>query len=210
MLLTKNGEIKYKNLISFSDNDYHSLKNEALNCKNCHLREKCTQVVMGKGSIENRIMFIGEGPGAEEDKKGIPFVGRAGRLLDKLLEAIKIKREDIYITNIVKCRPPGNRVPTINEAKACAPILQAEIKLINPKVIVPLGSTALKYLVDDNMSITRMRGNWIKRGKIFILPTFHPAYLLRNSNMKKYVIHDFKLIKKAQLRIKELQQNGEL
>ncbi len=208
MLLDKNGNIQLNNLIQYPDNDYQLLREKAIKCTRCQLHETCQQVVMGKGTINNRIMFVGEGPGAQEDKKGIPFVGRAGRLLDKILEAVEITRDDIYITNIVKCRPPGNRAPTIKEARACSPILQAEIKLINPKVIVPLGSTALKYLIDQKMSITKMRGKWIKRGNIFILPTFHPAYLLRNSNMKKVVWRDFKLIKKSLLRIEELKEQA--
>jgi len=210
MFFDQNGNIQIQKLIQYPDNDYEDLKEETIKCERCHLREKCTQVVMGEGAINNKIMFIGEGPGADEDRIGRPFVGRAGRLLDKIFEAININRNDVYITNIVKCRPPNNRVPTLSEAKACMPILKSEIKLIDPKVIVPLGSTSLKYLVDKNMSITKQRGNWIKRGKYFIFPTFHPAYLLRNSNMKKAAWHDFKVIKKAIIRINKLKERGEL
>ncbi len=210
MFFDINGNITVNNIIQYPDKNYDELKNKALNCKRCHLREKCNQVVMGEGSTENHIMLIGEGPGADEDRIGTPFVGRAGQLLDKILKAVGIDRDDIYISNIVKCRPPGNRKPTENEVLACAPILISEIKLIDPKVIVPLGSTALKTLINKNASITRMRGEWIQRGKYFFLPTFHPAYLLRNSNMKEHVWYDFKKIKKALERIKELKNNNNL
>lgn len=208
MFFDQNGNIQIQKLIQYPDDNYKELRDEAINCERCHLREKCTQVVMGEGSIKNKIMFIGEGPGADEDRIGRPFVGRAGRLLDRIFKAINIKREDVYITNIVKCRPPNNRTPTINEAKACMPILKSEINLIDPKVIVPLGSTALKYIVDRDMAITKHRGKWIKRGKYYLFPTFHPAYLLRNANMKKAAWRDFKVIKKAILRINELKEKG--
>src|SRR5690554_64707 len=205
MFIDKNGNINYFNLISYPDDDYNHLKTEALKCERCVLRKNANQVVMGKGSTTNKIMLIGEGPGADEDRIGEPFVGRAGKLLDKILKAVEINKEDLYITNIVKCRPPNNRTPFKKEAESCAPILVSEIKLIEPKVIVPLGSVPLKYIVNDNASITKMRGKWIKRGKIYIFPTFHPSYLLRNPKIKKYSWHDFKVIKKAFERIKVLQ-----
>ncbi|MFW6269720.1 MAG: uracil-DNA glycosylase [Bacillota bacterium] len=210
MFFDKNGNITIQQLIEYPDQSYDRLKEEALKCERCHLREKCTQVVMGEGSLENKIMFIGEGPGADEDRLGRPFVGRAGKLLDKMFDAINISREEIYISNIVKCRPPNNRVPSISEAEACMPILKAEIKLVDPKVIVPLGSTSLKYLVDREAAITRDRGKWIQRGKYYFLPTFHPAYLLRNPGAKKQAWHDFQVIKKAIDRIKELMKNDEI
>jgi uracil-DNA glycosylase len=204
MLFDQDGNMTCNTLINYPDTDYNRLKEEALKCKRCRLREEASQVVMGEGSINNRIMFIGEAPGGDEDRIGVPFVGRAGQLLDKIFEAVNIKREEIYITNIVKCRPKGNRNPFQGEMTACAPILIAEIKLINPKVIVPLGSVALKNLLDEQASITEMRGKWIKRGDYFFFPTFHPSYLLRNPVMKKVAWHDFKVIKKAIDRIKEL------
>lgn len=203
MIFNQNGKIN-ESLFSYPEDDYESFKEKALQCHRCHLRKTCTQVVMGEGSLKNKIMFVGEGPGGTEDKKGRPFVGRAGRLLDKILKSVNIKRNNIYITNIVKCRPPDNRNPNREEMKACSPILKTEIKYIKPKVIVPLGSIALKYLVGSDKKITEDRGKWFNKGDIYFLPTFHPAYLLRNANMKKYVWKDFKLIKKTIERINEL------
>lgn len=210
MLFDKNGNFKIKQLFSYPNENYQNLKTEALKCSRCQLRQDANRVVMGEGNINNKIMLIGEGPGANEDRLGRPFVGRAGKLIDKIFAAVNLKREDLYITNIIKCRPPGNRVPHQNEFEACVSILMAEIKLIQPKVIVTLGSTATKYLIDPEDSITNIRGKWFQRGDIFFLPTFHPAYLLRNENMKKYSWYDFKLIKKASDRIKELSSRGKL
>ena len=209
MLINKNGAFKY-NHKNYPDNNYQTLRQKVLQCSRCTLRNNCTQVVMGEGNVNNNIMFVGEAPGANEDKKGRPFVGRAGKLLNKILKAVNIKRKEVYISNIVKCRPPNNRKPTTSEAKACSPILQAEFSIIKPKVIVPLGATALKHLLDSNASITESRGQWFQRGEYYFLPTFHPAYLLRNKNMKKYVWKDFKLIKKAIKRIEELKNKGQL
>lgn len=204
MLLDREGNFNLDNNIDYPSDNYNLLKEKVLTCKRCHLRENCTQVVMGEGGIDKKIMFIGEAPGATEDKQGRPFVGRAGQLLKKIFSAIDIQRKDVYISNIVKCRPPGNRKPTISEAKTCSSILKAEFALINPKVIVPMGATAFNHLLDSQNSITDSRGKWFQRGNYFFLPTFHPAYLLRNSNMKKYVWRDFQLIKKAIERIEEL------
>ncbi len=203
MIFNQNGKLT-ENMFKYPENDYKKFKENALKCERCNLRSTCTQMVMGEGSLDHKIMFIGEGPGASEDKKGRPFVGRAGRLLDKILESVNIKRENIYITNIVKCRPPENRNPNDNEMKACSPILKTEIKYINPKVIVPLGSVASQYLIDSSIKITEDRGKWYNKGNLYFLPTFHPAYLLRNANMKKPAWKDFKKIKKAVDRIEEL------
>ncbi len=210
MLIDEKGNVKNNNLADYPENNYEKLKKKALNCSRCHLRDECKQVVMGEGNINNKIMFIGEGPGASEDRLGRPFVGKAGKLLNKILSAVNIEREEVYITNIVKCRPPGNRKPTIEEAEACFTILRAEIKIIKPKVIIPLGATPLKFLVDDNAYITQIRGNWIQKGYFYFLPTFHPAYLLRNKNKKKESWKDFKKIKKAIDRIEELKKKNKL
>ncbi|SFL12234.1 uracil-DNA glycosylase [Halanaerobium salsuginis] len=210
MLFDQEGNFKIQQLFAYPEDNYQALKEKALQCERCQLRSGCNGVVMGEGNVNNRLMLIGEGPGANEDRLGRPFVGKAGQLLDKILEAVKLKREDLYITNVVKCRPPNNRAPHQNEFEACVSILMAEIRLIQPKVIVTLGSTATKFLIDPPESITKARGNWYQRGEIFFLPTFHPAYLLRNNNMKKYSWYDFQLIKKAAVRIKELSNNGEL
>lgn len=210
MLFDKQGNFKIQQLFSYPSDNYQELRKEALKCSRCQLREKANGVVMGEGNTDNNIMLIGEGPGATEDRQGRPFVGRAGKLMDKIFDAVGLKREELYITNVVKCRPPDNRVPHQNEFESCVSILMAEIELIQPKVIVTLGSTATEYLIDPPDSITNIRGNWYQRGDIYFLPTFHPAYLLRNEGMKKYSWHDFKLIKKAADRIKELSSSGKL
>lgn len=210
MLFDQQGNFKIQQLFTYPSDDYQNLKQEALKCHRCQLREGANGVVMGEGNVDNQIMLIGEGPGANEDRLGRPFVGRAGKLMDKIFDAVNLKREDLYITNVIKCRPPNNRVPHQNEFEACVSILRAEIELIQPKVIVTLGSTATKYLIDPEESISKVRGNWFQRGDIYFLPTFHPAYLLRNEKMKKYSWYDFKLIKKAADRIKELSSSGEL
>lgn len=209
MFFQKDGHIS-DGLVQYPHNDYQTLRDKALNCNRCHLRKDATQVVMGYGDINSKIMFIGEGPGSDEDRIGKPFVGKAGQLLDKVFKAVEIEREKVYISNIVKCRPPGNRNPAGGEVEACAPILKAEIKIIDPLVIIPMGSVALKNLIGDDCSITRMRGKWIQRGKFFIFPTFHPAYLLRNPGAKKLAWHDFLVIKKAIIRINELKKEGKL
>lgn len=210
MLFDQEGNFKIKQLFSYPNNNYQELKKQALKCSRCQLRAGANGVVMGEGNINNKIMLIGEGPGANEDRLGHPFVGRAGKLLNKILKAVDLKREDLYITNVIKCRPPGNRVPKQEEFNACVSILMAEIEIIKPKVIVTMGSTATKYLINPKNSITKIRGKWLQRGNIYFLPTFHPAYLLRNEKMKKYSWHDFKLIKKASDRIKELSLRGKL
>lgn len=210
MLFDQDGNFKIQQLFSYPHNNYHSLKEEALKCHRCQLRANAKGVVMGEGNIKNKIMLIGEGPGATEDRLGSPFVGRSGKLMDQILAAVNLARKDLYLTNVIKCRPPENRVPHQKEFKACVSILQAEIELINPKVIVTLGATAAKYLFNPDQSISKIRGKWFKRGDIFFLPTFHPAYLLRNEKMKKYSWYDFKLIKKAAERIKELSSSGKL
>lgn len=204
MILDKQGNIK-PNLIKYPQNDYNTLKKEVMSCARCHLRKGCTQVVMGEGNVDSKIMFIGEGPGADEDRLGRPFVGKAGKLLNRIFNAIEINREEVYITNIVKCRPPRNRKPTRGEIEACSPILAAEINMVDPKVIIPLGSVALRSLINEKASITKMRGRWQQLGKYYFLPTFHPAYLLRNEKMKKYAWYDFKIIKKAIERLKEIE-----
>jgi DNA polymerase len=203
--MISNNEKKFdESIVKYPLDDYDKFRKIALKCNRCQLRETCTQVVMGEGSLNHKIMFIGEGPGGTEDKKGRPFVGRAGRLLDKILESVKISREDIYITNIVKCRPPDNRNPHDKEMETCSPILKSEVKYIKPKVIVPLGSVSLKYLLGSDKKITEDRGKWYKKANLYFLPTFHPAYLLRNENMKKKVYKDFIKIKKSIDRINEL------
>lgn len=179
------------------------LKEEALACRRCALRQGCRQVVFGVGSPRARLMLVGEGPGGDEDRQGIPFVGRAGQLLDRILEAARIKRDQVYITNVVKCRPPNNRLPVQQEVEACLPYLRTQFDLIDPEIIICLGSLATKTLIDKNASITRSRGSWHKIGSRNYMATFHPAALLRDPGKKRYVWEDFKEVIKVYNKLDE-------
>jgi DNA polymerase len=162
---------------------YEELKKKASTCKKCDLHKKRTNVVFGQGPVPCDLMLIGEGPGEQEDLKGLAFVGRAGQLLTQILSSIDINREkDIYITNIVKCRPPDNRTPKPSEAETCSPYLAAQIKIIKPKLILLAGSPATKAVLKMNDPITKIRGRWYKLPgtDISAMPLFHPSYLLRN------------------------------
>ncbi|MBP7829128.1 MAG: uracil-DNA glycosylase [Kiritimatiellae bacterium] len=163
-------------------------------CTRCPLHATRTRTVPGQGSTAPEIMFIGEGPGADEDQQGLAFVGRAGQLLTKIIEAMGFTREQVFIGNIVKCRPPGNRVPMPEEMQTCLPYLREQIALLKPKVIVALGATAVKGLLDTQSGITRLRGQWMSYEGIDLMPTFHPAYLLRNPAGKKDVWEDMKAV----------------
>jgi DNA polymerase len=165
------------------------------NCTRCPLSEGRTQVVHTVGNYQADLMFIGEAPGADEDAKGEPFVGRAGQLLNKIIEAIGMKREEVCIGNINRCRPPGNRQPTLPEAHTCKPFLLREIAVIRPKVIVVLGNTALHNLLDTKVGITRMRGQFHEYYGVKVMPTFHPAYLLRDPSKKREVWDDMKKVR---------------
>ena len=167
----------------------------AAECTLCRLRSTCTQVVFGEGPENSRLMLIGEGPGRDEDIQGRPFVGRAGQLLEKILQAAEIDRTEVYITNVVKCRPPDNRLPDQEEAKTCQKYLLEQIRLINPEIIVCLGAMATQTVVDPQAKISKVRGIWLNRAGIKIMPTFHPAALLRNPQYKRPVWEDFKLIR---------------
>ena len=173
--------------------DWERLRAVALNCQNCPLAATRQNVVFGEGDLRARLMFIGEGPGADEDATGRPFVGAAGQLLDKMIAAMHLAREDVYIANIVKCRPPGNRMPAPEEAAACIGYLKKQIELIRPEVIVLLGGTALTFLLEIN-GITKYRGRWQNYNDIPVMPTFHPAFLLRKAEAKREAWHDLKLV----------------
>jgi len=179
------------------------IKAEAQNCRRCGLRAGCSQVVFGDGNPGADLMLVGEGPGAQEDQEGIPFVGKAGQLLNKILEASGFNRREVYIANIVKCRPPQNRTPTAAEAMACKPYLDAQIAVIKPKIIVCLGSPATKYLIDPGAAITKVRGRWFVKDGINYIPTFHPAALLRDPVKKRPVWEDFQKIRDTYAQIKE-------
>ncbi|MDD4160304.1 MAG: uracil-DNA glycosylase [Synergistaceae bacterium] len=164
---------------------WEKAKQSALSCKGCSLSATRTNVVFGDGSEHSKLLFIGEGPGAEEDAQGLPFVGRAGQLLTQILTAGGIDRKDVYITNIVKCRPPENRVPTPEEMIICDQHLQTQIMLIDPALIILLGNTPTRWILKTNEGITKIRGRWFEwRGKA-VMPMFHPSYLLRNASSKE-------------------------
>ncbi len=154
---------------------------QAAHCTACRLHEGRQNVVFGEGDPDAKLMIVGEGPGADEDRQGRPFVGRAGQLLDRILEAAGIPRTSVYITNIVKCRPPGNRNPLPDEAKICSSLwLLKQIEIIRPQIIVPLGSVATQFFLGEKVPITKVRGKWFEWNGIRVFPMFHPAYLLRN------------------------------
>ena len=163
---------------------------EIASCKKCSLHETRIKVVPGQGASKPEIMFIGEAPGADEDKQGLAFVGRAGQLLTKMIKAMGFEREEVFIGNILKCRPPNNRAPLPDEMEACMPYLKEQIKLLKPKVIIALGATAVKGLLNTTMGISKLRGNWMLFEGIDLMPTYHPAYLLRNPSAKKDVWED--------------------
>ncbi|MFB6286352.1 MAG: uracil-DNA glycosylase [Candidatus Bipolaricaulia bacterium] len=160
---------------------YEEVREVALSCLKCRLKDSRTQVVFGEGPVPCGVMFVGEGPGADEDAEGRPFVGRAGQLLDQILEAAGMPRETVYISNVVKCRPPENRAPQRDEIQACWSYLEAEIHYVRPSVIVTLGNIPTKKLLDTDAGITKVRGEFFDyRDGIQIFPMFHPSYLLRN------------------------------
>jgi DNA polymerase len=165
-------------------------------CERCKLGRGRTKLVFGVGNPRAELLFVGEGPGEDEDLQGEPFVGRAGQLLTKMIEAMGFQRADVYIANVVKCRPPGNRNPEPDEIEACEPFLRAQIAAIRPKVIVALGKFAAQTLLRDPSPISRLRGRWHEYGGVRLMPTFHPAYLLRSPNEKGKAWEDLQLVMK--------------
>jgi uracil-DNA glycosylase family 4 len=161
-------------------------------CRKCPLCETRTRTVPGQGHPHPEIMFVGEGPGADEDQQGLAFVGRAGQLLTRIIEAMDLTRDEVWIGNIVKCRPPNNRTPMPEEMEACLPYLREQIALLKPKLIVCLGATAVKGLLHTTQGITKLRGTWMSFDGIDVMPTYHPAYLLRNPAGKPPVWEDMK------------------
>lgn len=177
-------------------NNLDSLKNEVLTCKRCSLHKTRRNVVFGSGDPKAQLMFIGEAPGEDEDIQGLPFVGRAGKLLTKIIEAMGLKREDVYIANILKCRPPGNRIPLPTEIMECEENVKRQVEFIKPKVICTLGKFASQTLLRTETPISVLRGHFQEYNGIRVMPTFHPAYLLRNPGEKKLVWQDMKKIMK--------------
>ena len=181
----------------------NELKIKVEKCQRCLLYKTRTNVVFGSGSVTAELMLIGEAPGYWEDKKGEPFVGRAGKFLDELLETIKLKREEVFITNILKCRPPKNREPTQEEIKACTPYLERQLAIIKPKIIITLGNVATSYILQKfgfkPQSISRVRGKVFRVSNLFyqlkIIPMYHPATALYNPRMKEVLREDWKKIK---------------
>jgi len=171
-----------------------AIREEIGDCTRCPLHERRTNIVFGVGSPGAKLMFIGEGPGENEDLQGEPFVGRAGKKLDEMIVAIELTRAEVYIANIVKCRPPGNRDPERIEIDTCSPYLEAQIEAIRPEVIMTLGGPATKLLLNTKIGITRLRGDWQSYRGIPVMPTFHPAYLLRNytQQTRRQVFDDLK------------------
>jgi uracil-DNA glycosylase len=172
------------------------VRRELGDCKRCKLCNGRTQIVFGTGNPRAELVFVGEGPGADEDAQGIPFVGKAGQLLTKMIEAMQYSRDDVYICNVVKCRPPGNRNPEPDEIAACEPFLKAQLGAIKPKVIVALGKFAAQTLLRDDTVISRLRGHWREYEGVPLMPTFHPAYLLRTPGDKKLVWADLQEVMK--------------
>ena len=165
-------------------------------CTRCKLHGGRTRLVFGVGNPQAELVFVGEGPGADEDLQGEPFVGRAGQLLTRMIEAMGFARSDVYIANVVKCRPPGNRDPEPDEIEACEPFLKAQIAAIRPRVVVALGRFAVQTLLRDATPISRQRGRWREYEGVKLMPTFHPAYLLRNPAEKKPAWDDLQLVMK--------------
>jgi uracil-DNA glycosylase family 4 len=165
------------------------------NCVRCPLHEGRTKIVHTTGNFNADLLFVGEAPGANEDAEGVPFVGRAGQLLNKIIEAIGLKREDVLVGNINRCRPPSNRTPTLPEAHTCRPFLIREIAVVRPKVIVVLGNTACQNLLDTKVGITKLRGNFQDYYGVKVMPTFHPAYLLRDPTKKRETWEDMKKVR---------------
>ena len=203
LLIEKELGIKYIEPIKEFKEEQVSLPNSidelraiTLNCHLCELSKTRQNVVFGEGNTDAELMFVGEGPGANEDATGKPFVGRAGELLTKMIEnVLHIPRQSVYIANIVKCRPPQNRAPSSKEALTCRPYLLKQIELIKPKLIVALGATAYHYLSNDDTPISKIRGHLLEEKDYSIIPTYHPSYLLRNPSAKKEAFEDMLKVK---------------
>ena len=189
-------------------NQLEELRKRINSIKNCDLKKNATNLVFSDGNPFAKIMIVGEGPGANEDKEGKPFVGRAGKLLDKMLAAIKLNRKNVYISNVVNFRPPMNRRPTDEEIKKYLPFLNKHIELINPKILLLLGATALNALIGNEVVISKARGKWTNKkfgeSTVQIIASFHPAFLMRQPDQKKHAWEDLKMIRKkiSELKIK--------
>ena len=210
LILSKKALNRYKNFkvgkIEKVDKKLDNLKKLISDVKGCELKKNANNLVFSDGNNKSKIMIVGEGPGANEDKEAKPFVGRAGQLLDKMLQAINLSRKNVYITNVVNYRPPENRKPTEKEIARYLPFLNKHIEIISPKIILLLGSTALRAVLGDNVVISKARGKWYEKkinGRIIhILPTFHPAFLMRQPDQKKFSWIDLKMLKRKTINLK--------
>ena len=207
--------IKFDETTEFDTLDYPALESTCKTCTRCELSETRTNVVVGSGPVPCDIMIIGEGPGEQEDLEGKPFIGKAGKLLTKILESVGINRDtEVYIANTVKCRPPKNRTPFTKEIEACKPYLIRQIQCVKPKILLCLGAPSLKTVLEEQLPISKVRGNWYKapvnymEDNLYIMPMFHPSYLLRNQSSKKespkwYTWQDIQEVKLALTYYKE-------
>ena len=183
--------IDFNKKTQYEDYTHGQLADLVADCGACELCEERTQTVFGSGNSNSQLMLIGEGPGQQEDEQGIPFVGRSGQLLTKIMESVEIHRDDVYIANTVKCRPPNNRTPLPAEVSACQDYLIRQIQLVQPRIILLLGAAALKSILGDQHAITKVRGQWFTQSvdymdeDLYIMPIFHPSYLLRNASKEK-------------------------
>ena len=195
-----NGDKIYQMSLKGKDNLLSELRNKIKSIKNCELKKSATNLVFSDGNPNAKIMIIGEGPGANEDKEGKPFVGRAGKLLDKMLESINLNRKNVYISNVVNYRPPQNRKPTDEEIRRYLPFLQKHIEIINPRILLLLGSTALNAIIGNEIVISKARGKWVNKKigntETNVIASFHPAFLMRQPDQKKYAWEDLKMIRK--------------
>jgi len=180
---------------------WNELETQCKSCKLCELAAQRKNVVIGRGNKNAKLLFVGEGPGSQEDEQGLPFVGQAGQLLNLAITSCGLTEDSYYITNVVKCRPPQNRTPLPIECEACLPYLRTQFALIRPTIIVCLGAIATNALIDKNAKISQIRGNWIEKKGIYFMPTFHPAALLRDESKKMDMWED---IKKAKDKLEEI------
>lgn len=177
------------------DESLEAIRDDIGECVRCKLHQHRTHIVFGEGDPNAKLVFVGEGPGADEDATGRPFIGKAGQLLNKIIAAIGLRREDVYIANVVKCRPPGNRTPERDETATCEQFLFRQLAFIRPKVIVALGSPAFQTILRTKETITRSRGEWRDWNGVKVMPTFHPAYLLRSPEKKREAWEDMKRVR---------------
>ena len=172
-----------------------TVHSEIMGCTKCELHKNRKKAVPGEGPIDAKIMFVGEGPGQNEDEQGRPFVGAAGKLLTELLESIGIKRSDVFITNVVKCRPPSNRAPRKGEIETCNPYLMSQIRLVKPRIVCALGTPAIAMLLGEEYSATRVHGKPTSKGDVTILPMYHPAAALYDASLKEVLASDFRILR---------------